>query len=75
MKLSDTETMVCEDIRCRQQLGINKYKTTVADNPLEVRAWMQHAYEETLDKAIYLKRAIQEMDRNRLPIREYNSFI
>jgi len=36
---------------------------TVADNPLELREWLQHAYEETLDKAVYLKRAIDEINK------------
>ena len=45
----DTETQVCEDIKNRQQLGINKYGTTVAQNPLELRQWLQHSYEEKLD--------------------------
>lgn len=56
------EALVCEDIARRQQLGIAKYGTTVADNPLELRAWLQHAYEEALDMAIYLRRAIAEVE-------------
>lgn len=56
------ESAVCFDIAQRQAHGINKYGTTVADNPLELRAWLQHAYEEALDQAIYLKRAIAEID-------------
>ena len=58
-----TEALVCEDIAKRQQLGVNKYGTTVCANPLELREWLQHAYEEALDQAIYLKRAIQELDK------------
>lgn len=54
--------MVCQDITQRQELGINKYKTTVINNPLNLKQWMQHAYEETLDQAIYLKRAMHEID-------------
>ena len=61
-KPSGTEAAVCEDIARRQDMGIAKYGTTVADNPLELRAWLQHAYEEALDQAIYLKRAIAEID-------------
>lgn len=57
-----TEAAVCADITARQQLGIVKYGTTVAANPLPLREWLQHAYLETLDKAVYLKRAIEEMD-------------
>ena len=56
------EAAVCEDIAARQRLGIAKYGTTVADNPLPVRAWLQHAYEETLDQAVYLRRAMAELD-------------
>lgn len=56
------EANVCLDIGSRQEMGIAKYGTTVADNPLSLRQWLQHAYEETLDKAIYLKRAIAEID-------------
>lgn len=56
------EAEVCADIAQRQAHGINKYGTTVADNPLELRAWLQHAYEESLDLPIYLKRAIAEID-------------
>ena len=59
------EATVCEDIAKRQQLGIGKYGGTVADNPLDLREWLQHAYEECLDQAVYLKRAMAEIDRNR----------
>lgn len=59
-----TEKLVCEDIARRQLHGIKKYGTTVETNPLTLKQWLQHAYEETLDKAIYLKRAIQEIESN-----------
>ena len=62
-----TEASVCLDIGSRQEMGIAKYGTTVADNPLSLRQWLQHAYEETLDKAIYLKRAIAEIDAQAVP--------
>ena len=61
-QVADTESLVCADIMRRQQLGINKYGTTLADNPLPLRDWLQHAYEECIDQANYLKRAIQEID-------------
>ena len=57
-----TEARVCADIAKRQALGINKYGTTVAQNPLELRAWLQHQYEELLDAAVYCRRAIEEID-------------
>ncbi|WP_440110295.1 hypothetical protein [Acidovorax sp. BL-A-41-H1] len=57
-----TEAEVCIDIGRRQQLGKSKYGTTVAENPLSLREWLNHAYEECLDQAVYLKRAIAELD-------------
>ena len=41
------EASVCIEIARRQEMGIAKYGTTVADNPLSLRQWLQHAYEET----------------------------
>ena len=63
MNIKDTETEVCADIKRRQELGVAKYGTTVAQNPLELRQWLQHAYEEKLDDVVYMKRAIQELDK------------
>lgn len=57
---SGTEAMVCDDIAKRQQVGIAKYGTTVSENPLSHMQWLQHAYEECLDMAVYLKRAMEE---------------
>jgi len=57
-----TEARGCDDICERQALGIAKYGKTVSENPLELREWLQHAYEEALDMAIYLKRAIEKID-------------
>ena len=59
------EVEVCHDIARRQALGIMKYGVTVAENPLELKKWLQHAYEEALDQAIYLKRAIKKMESGR----------
>ena len=56
------EAEVCADIARRQQLGKNKYGTTVAENKLSLRCWLTHQYEELLDAAIYCKRAIAEID-------------
>lgn len=57
-----TEASVCADIADRQRMGVIKYGHSVADNPLALREWLQHAYEESLDLPIYLKRAIQQID-------------
>lgn len=57
-----TEARICAEIAARQQMGINKYGTTVAENRLSLREWLTHAKEEALDQAIYLQRAIEEID-------------
>ena len=57
-----TEGRVCNDIALRQWHGLAKYGTTVEANPLTLRQWLQHAYEEALDQAIYLRRAIEQID-------------
>lgn len=59
--VSGTEREVCVDIEVRQQMGINKYGQTVANNPADLFAWLKHAYEESLDFPIYLKRAMEEL--------------
>lgn len=57
------EKLVIQDIAKRQQLGIRKYGVTVQDNPLTEIQWVQHAYEEALDLAVYLKRLINEKSK------------
>jgi hypothetical protein len=61
--MTDTESQVIADIQRRQLVGLQKYGMTVSENPLNLRQWLQHQYEELLDAAIYCKRAIQEMDK------------
>ncbi|MEI6870849.1 MAG: hypothetical protein WCL08_01070 [Verrucomicrobiota bacterium] len=63
--MTDIESMVCADIATRQMRGIAKYGCTVAENPLPLREWLSHAYEECLDQAIYLRRVIAEIDANK----------
>lgn len=50
------------DLLRRSELGIAKYGHTLDRKDLSLRDWLQHAYEETLDQANYLKRAIMEID-------------
>lgn len=57
------ESRVASDIAARQRLGLKKYGISVEDNPLPLREWLEHAYQESLDLPIYLKRAIEEIDR------------
>ena len=49
------EAEVCADIARRQQMGVKKYGTQLADNPAGEIERLQHAYEEALDLANYLK--------------------
>jgi hypothetical protein len=53
------------DLLERSRIGIEKYGVTLARTDLSLRDWLQHAYEETLDQANYLKRAIMEIDNER----------
>lgn len=53
---------VRQDLRNRSQKGIAKYGTTLDRTDLSLRDWLQHAYEESLDYSLYLKRAIKELD-------------
>ena len=57
------EALVCQDIATRQRQGIAKYGKTVAGNPLPLSDWLRHAYEEALDLAIYLRRAMREIEQ------------
>jgi hypothetical protein len=62
---SITEQVV-NDFKTRSLLGLQKYGVTLDRKDLTLRDFLQHAYEECLDQAKYLKRAIQDEDeRNR----------
>ena len=52
---------VRKDLIERSNVGIEKYNTTLDRTDIDLKGWLQHAYEETLDKALYLKRAIREL--------------
>lgn len=49
-------------LEARSAVGLAKYGTTLAGNPGDLRYWLQHALEETLDHAGYLLRAIREIE-------------
>jgi hypothetical protein len=49
---------VMEDLNSRSILGVQKYKTTLDREDLSRKDWLQHAYEECLDQANYLKKLI-----------------
>ena len=54
------------DLLRRSELGIKKYGVTLDRTDLSLKDWLQHAYEETLDQANYLKRAILELEQQKL---------
>ena len=49
-------TLVMEDLKARADKGFKKYNTTLQDN--NHQNMLQHAYEEALDLAQYLKKEI-----------------
>lgn len=53
---------VIQDHRDRVRAGFKKYGVTTERTDLTLRDWLQHAYEECLDQAVYLKRAITGLD-------------
>ena len=57
-----TEARICAEIAARQQMGLSKYGTTVAESRIGLREWLVHAKQEAMDQAIYLQRAIEEID-------------
>lgn len=56
--MSATVDRVIADLAAREQTGIVKYGTTVDRSDFSHRQWLHHAYEEALDMALYLRRAI-----------------
>lgn len=55
-----------EDVRAmllqRSEVGLRKYGVTTEGANLTLRQWLQHALEEALDKAVYLRAAIRKLD-------------
>jgi hypothetical protein len=49
---------VINDINARELKGLETYGTTMDRNDLTQEQWLNHAYEEALDFAIYLKKLL-----------------
>lgn len=62
--IEKTVEAVRADLLRRSEFGIQKYGVTLDRQDLKLQDWLQHAYEECLDQANYLKRAIIELDRS-----------
>ena len=54
---------VCQDLVQRSNYGLNKYGVSLERTDVNLEGWLQHAYEECLDQANYLKRTILEIKR------------
>jgi hypothetical protein len=61
--MSKIEDSVCEDIQRRAALGFQKYGVTLERTDIDHRGWVNHAYEEALDLACYLKRLMMELEK------------
>ena len=53
---------VIEDLKKKTEEGFKKYGVTLDRKDLSLRDWVQHAYEEVLDEAKYLKKIITLLD-------------
>ena len=47
----------------RSKLGQEKYGTTLMRNDLSLLDWMRHAIEESLDRTLYLLRALKDLEK------------
>lgn len=47
----------------RAKLGQAKYGTTLMRNDLSLLDWMRHAVEESLDRTLYMIRAIKDLEK------------
>jgi len=52
---------VMKKLNERSKLGTAKYGTTLENNPLSLKQWLQHSLEECLDMANYLQAAINSL--------------
>jgi hypothetical protein len=51
---------VIKDLNEREAKGLDTYGTTMDRTDLTEKEWLQHAYEEALDLALYLKKLINQ---------------
>ena len=55
---------IIDDLLAREEKGIKEYGTTMDRTDLNEQEWLQHAYEEALDLAIYLKKILKTKQNN-----------
>jgi len=62
MQKSNLLTQVIAELEARELKGMETYGTTLDRQDLTRSEWLQHAYEEALDLALYLKKLKIEED-------------
>jgi hypothetical protein len=62
---------VITDLVSRSKRGVEKYNTTLCEN--DHQNMLQHAYEEALDMAQYLKKEITELNTIQDLVKQYNN--
>lgn len=63
--------LVIMDLKVREERGLATYGTTMDRKDLSKQEWLQHAYEEALDLALYLKKLMgSDYDIDKLKIKE-----
>jgi hypothetical protein len=56
--MSQVTEQVINDIKAREVKGLETYGVTMDRTDLTQDQWLQHAYEESLDFCIYLKKLL-----------------
>jgi len=59
---SDLLNEVVTDMVMREKKGFSEYRQTMDRTDLTKDEWIQHAYEEALDLALYLKKIMKVQD-------------
>jgi len=58
--MSQVTEQVINDIKAREIKGLETYGVTMDRTDLTQDQWLQHAYEESLDFCIYLKKLLKK---------------
>jgi hypothetical protein len=56
--MSNILNQTIKDLQAREIRGLKEYGTTMDRTDLSQDEWLQHAYEEALDLALYLKKLL-----------------
>ena len=62
--MSKTLDIVISDLKDRELKGLREYGVTVDRDDYSLLDWLTEAYQETLDNALYLQKAIQEVKKS-----------